>query len=103
MSPGKAQAQTALETGNRKMLVSGQLALVFILIAIKFSNPISFQGRGIWQYPDFAAFAPMVHIGALEEGCGRACTGFGGGCGCRAICGGKERLVRPRMAISRQF
>lgn len=64
----KAQKQIALETGNAdveiKLLNS---ALVSIHIdGYKVSNPISFQGHDV-AVQIYTAFAPMVHIGALER------------------------------------
>ncbi len=64
----KAQKQIGLETGND--LVEVKLvnsALVGIHIdGYKVSNPIGFQGRDV-AVQIFTAFAPMVHIGALER------------------------------------
>ena len=65
---GKAQAQIALETGNEDVEVKlVNSALVSIHIdGYKVSNPISFQGRDV-AVQIYTAFAPMVHIGALEK------------------------------------
>lgn len=64
----KAQKQIGLETGNE--LVEVKLvnsALVSIHIdGYKVSNPIGFQGRDV-AVQIYTAFAPMVHIGALER------------------------------------
>jgi len=65
---GKAQAQIALETGNEEVEVKlVNSALVSIHIdGYKVSNPIGFQGRDV-AVQIYTAFAPMVHIGALER------------------------------------
>lgn len=67
-SQGKAQKQIALETGNQDVEVKlVNSALVSIHIdGYKVSNPIGFQGRDV-AVQIFTAFAPMVHIGALER------------------------------------
>lgn len=64
----KAQAQIALETGNQDVEVKlVNSALVSIHIdGYKVSNPIGFQGRDV-AVQIYTAFAPMVHIGALER------------------------------------
>lgn len=64
----KAQKQIALETGNNQVEVKlVNSALVGIHIdGYKVSNPIGFQGRDI-AVQIYTAFAPMVHIGALER------------------------------------
>lgn len=64
----KAQAQIALETGNEEVEVKlVNSALVSIHIdGYKVSNPIGFQGRDV-AVQIYTAFAPMVHIGALER------------------------------------
>ena len=64
----KAQAQIALETGNEDVEVKlVNSALVSIHIdGYKVSNPIGFQGRDV-AVQIYTAFAPMVHIGALEK------------------------------------
>ena len=64
----KAQRQIALETGNDEVEVKlVNSALVSIHIdGYKVSNPIGFQGRDI-AVQIYTAFAPMVHIGALER------------------------------------
>lgn len=65
---GKAQQQIALETGNDEVEVKlVNSALVGIHIdGYKVSNPIGFQGRDV-AVQIYTAFAPMVHIGALER------------------------------------
>lgn len=65
---GKAQKQIALETGNDEVEVKlVNSALVSIHIdGYKVSNPIGFQGRDV-AVQIYTAFAPMVHIGALER------------------------------------
>ena len=65
---GKAQKQIALETGNDEVEVKlVNSALVSIHIdGYKVSNPIGFQGRDV-AVQIYTAFAPMVHIGALEK------------------------------------
>jgi cell division protein FtsA len=65
---GKAQRQIALETGNEEVEVKlVNSALVSIHIdGYKVSNPIGFQGKDI-AVQIYTAFAPMVHIGALER------------------------------------
>lgn len=67
-SQGKAQRQIALETGNDEVEVKlVNSALVSIHIdGYKVSNPIGFQGRDV-AVQIYTAFAPMVHIGALER------------------------------------
>lgn len=64
----KAQKQIALETGNADVEVKlVNSALVSIHIdGYKVSNPIGFQGRDV-SVQIYTAFAPMVHIGALER------------------------------------
>ena len=64
----KAQKQIALETGNEDVEVKlVNSALVSIHIdGYKVSNPIGFQGRDV-AVQIYTAFAPMVHIGALER------------------------------------
>lgn len=65
---GRAQKQIALETGNVDVEVKlVNSALVSIHIdGYKVSNPIGFQGRDV-AVQIYTAFAPMVHIGALEK------------------------------------
>lgn len=64
----KAQAQIALETGNKDVEIKlVNSALVGIHIdGYKVSNPLGFQGKDI-AIQIYTAFAPMVHIGALER------------------------------------
>lgn len=64
----KAQKNIALETGNDEVEVKlVNSALVSIHIdGYKVSNPIGFQGKDI-AIQIYTAFAPMVHIGALER------------------------------------
>lgn len=64
----KAQRQIALETGNENIEVRlVNSALVGIHIdGYKVSNPIGFQGKDV-AVQIYTAFAPMVHIGALER------------------------------------
>lgn len=64
----KAQQQIALETGNEDVEVKlVNSALVSIHIdGYKVSNPIGFQGKDV-SVQIYTAFAPMVHIGALEH------------------------------------
>lgn len=64
----KAQKQIALETGNDEVEVKlVNSALVSIHIdGYKVSNPIGFQGKDV-AVQIYTAFAPMVHIGALER------------------------------------
>lgn len=64
----KAQKQIALETGNSEVeikLVNSALVSIHI-DGYKISNPIGFQGRDV-AVQIYTAFAPMVHIGALER------------------------------------
>lgn len=65
---GKAQKQIALETGNADVEIKlVNSALVGIHIdGYKVSNPIGFQGHDV-AVQIYTAFAPMVHIGALER------------------------------------
>ena len=64
----KAQKQIALETGNDDVEVKlVNSALVGIHIdGYRVSNPIGFQGKDV-AVQIYTAFAPMVHIGALER------------------------------------
>lgn len=64
----KAQKQIAFETGNQEVEVKlVNSAIVSIHIdGYKISNPIGFQGRDV-AIQIYTAFAPMVHIGALER------------------------------------
>ncbi len=64
----KAQKQIALETGNPDVeikLVNSALVSIHI-DGYKVSNPIGFQGRDV-AVQIYTAYAPMVHIGALER------------------------------------
>lgn len=64
----KAQKQIALETGNEDVevkLVNSALVAIHI-DGYKVSNPIGFQGKDV-AIQIYTAFAPMVHIGALEK------------------------------------
>ena len=64
----KSQKQIALETGNPDVeikLVNSALVSIHI-DGYKVSNPIGFQGRDV-AVQIYTAFAPMVHIGALER------------------------------------
>ncbi len=65
---GRAQEQIALETGNQDVEVKlVNSALVSIHIdGYKVSSPIGFQGKDV-AVQIYTAFAPMVHIGALEK------------------------------------
>ena len=67
----KAQQQIALETGNKDVEVKlVNSAIVSIHIdGYKVANPIGFQGKDI-AIQIYTAFAPMVHIGALERTAG---------------------------------
>ncbi len=64
----KAQRQVAGETGNEDVEVKlVNSAIVSIHIdGYKVSNPIGFQGKDV-AIQIYTAFAPMVHIGALER------------------------------------
>ena len=64
----KAQKQIALETGNADVEINlVNSALVSIHIdGYKVSNPIGFQGHDV-AVQIYTAFAPMVHISALER------------------------------------
>ncbi len=64
----KAQRQIAFETGNPDVEVKlVNSAIVSIHIdGYKVTNPIGFQGKDI-AIQIYTAFAPMVHIGALER------------------------------------
>ncbi len=64
----KAQKQIAWETGNSDVeikLVNSAIVNIHI-DGYKVSNPIGFQGRDV-AIQIYTAFAPMVHIGALER------------------------------------
>lgn len=67
----KAQRQIALETGNSEVEVKlVNSAIVSIHIdGYKVANPIGFQGKDI-AIQIYTAFAPMVHIGAIERTAG---------------------------------
>lgn len=67
----KAQQQIALETGNKDVEVKlVNSAIVSIHIdGYKVANPIGFQGKDV-AIQIYTAFAPMVHIGALERTAG---------------------------------
>lgn len=67
----KAQKQIAAETGNTEVEVKlVNSAIVSIHIdGYKVSNPIGFQGKDV-AIQIYTAFAPMVHIGALERAAG---------------------------------
>ncbi len=64
----KAQKQIGFETGNADVEVKlVNSAIVSIHIdGYKVSNPIGFQGKDV-AIQIYTAFAPMVHIGALER------------------------------------
>ncbi|HMQ95688.1 MAG TPA: cell division FtsA domain-containing protein [Candidatus Saccharibacteria bacterium] len=64
----KAQKQIALETGNEDVEVKlVNSALVSIHIdGYKVTNPVGFQGKDV-AVQIYTAFAPMIHIGALEK------------------------------------
>lgn len=64
----KAQKQISYETGNQDVEVKlVNSAIVSIHIdGYKVSNPIGFQGKDV-AIQIYTAFAPMVHIGALER------------------------------------
>jgi len=64
----KIQRQVARETGNPDVEVKlVNSAIVSIHIdSYKVSNPIGFQGKDV-AIQIYTAFAPMVHIGALEQ------------------------------------
>lgn len=64
----KAQKQIAWETGNEEVEIKlVNSAIVGIHIdGYKISNPIGFQGKDV-AVQIYTAFAPMVHIGALER------------------------------------
>lgn len=64
----KVQRQVARETGNPDVEVKlVNSAIVSIHIdSYKVSNPIGFQGKDV-AIQIYTAFAPMVHIGALER------------------------------------
>ncbi|MDR0397574.1 MAG: pilus assembly protein PilM [Candidatus Nomurabacteria bacterium] len=64
----KAQRQVAVETSNPEVEVKlVNSALVSIHIdGYKVSNPIGFQGKDV-AVQIYTAFAPMVHIGAIER------------------------------------
>ncbi len=64
----KAQKQIALETGNEDVevrLVNSAIVSIHI-DGYKVANPIGFQGKDV-AIQIYTAFAPMVHIGALER------------------------------------
>jgi cell division protein FtsA len=64
----KAQHQVAIETSNPDVdvkLVNSALVSIHI-DGYKVSNPIGFQGKDV-AVQIYTAFAPMVHIGAIER------------------------------------
>jgi cell division protein FtsA len=64
----RAQKEIAWETGNADVeikLVNSAIVSIHI-DGYKVSNPIGFQGRDV-SIQIYTAFAPMVHIGALER------------------------------------
>lgn len=64
----KIRKQVALETGNDDVeikLVNSAIVSIHI-DSYKVSNPIGFQGKDV-AIQIYTAFAPMVHIGALER------------------------------------
>lgn len=64
----KTQKQIGVETGNEDVeikLVNSALVSLHI-DGYKVTNPIGFQGRDV-SVQIYTAFAPMVHIGALER------------------------------------
>lgn len=64
----KVRKQVALETGNDDVeikLVNSAIVSIHI-DSYKVSNPIGFQGKDV-AIQIYTAFAPMVHIGALER------------------------------------
>ncbi|MDR1300747.1 MAG: glutamate mutase L [Candidatus Nomurabacteria bacterium] len=67
-SAEKARAQIATETGNPDVEVKlVNSAIVSLRIdGYKVTNPLGFQGRDV-AIQIYTAFAPMVHIGALER------------------------------------
>lgn len=64
----KAQRQIGIETGNEEVEIKlVNSALVGLHIdGYKVTNPIGFQGKDV-AVQIYTAFAPMVHIGALER------------------------------------
>ena len=64
----RAQKQIGLETGNKDVEVKlVNSAIVSIHIdGYKVANPIGFQGKDV-AIQIYTAFAPMVHIGAIER------------------------------------
>ena len=67
-SEDKARAELAWETGNNEMdikLVNSAIVAMYI-DTYKVSNPIGFQGSRV-TVQLYSAFAPMIHIGALER------------------------------------
>lgn len=64
----RAQKEVAWETGNQDVeikLVNSAIVSIHI-DGYKVSNPIGFQGKDV-AIQIYTAFAPMVHIGALER------------------------------------
>src|SRR6266702_2433715 len=64
----RAQKEIAWETGNQDVeikLVNSAIVSIHI-DGYKISNPIGFQGKDV-AIQIYTAFAPMVHIGALER------------------------------------
>jgi len=64
----RAKKQIELETGNDNVevkLVNSALVSIYI-DGYKVSNPIGFQGKDV-AIQIYTAFAPMIHIGALER------------------------------------
>lgn len=64
----RARKQVAWETGNEDVdikLVNSAIVAIHI-DSYKVSNPIGFQGKDV-AIQIYTAFAPMIHIGALER------------------------------------
>jgi cell division protein FtsA len=64
----RAKKQIELETGSENVevkLVNSALVSIYI-DGYKVSNPIGFQGKDV-AIQIYTAFAPMIHIGALER------------------------------------
>lgn len=64
----RAQRQIAIETGNPEVevkLVNSAIVAIHI-DGYKVTNPIGFQGKDV-AIQIYTAYAPMVHIGALER------------------------------------
>lgn len=64
----KAQHEVALEVGREsaELKLINSAIISFTIDGYKVTNPVGFQGRNV-QAQVYTAFAPLVHIGAIER------------------------------------